>query len=204
MAELEFPTWTGSGGPGDAAWRTVILGDVALPGICTVSGLECGVDIDTKKAKGHDAPTSKDNGVEASKFWIEVWLTESTWPLWLAVVDKIHPRRPGRERAAVEIKHPEPNVLGITHVRILKVSGTPPTARGGKKYRIDVVEYFAEPKAVKDTGKVKHLTAQKYFEDPNALARNLSGLDQGSPAAQAAGLSPAPPGDPNNIAAQLY
>jgi hypothetical protein len=190
----EFPGWSGAGGTFDAAWRTVVLGDVVLPGVCTVNGLGCGVDIDTKKAKGQDCPTSKDNGVDASKFSIEVWLTERDWPRWVEVVGRIHPRRPGRERAAVEIQHPEPNVLGITHVRILAIHGFAPTAKGGKKYRIDVVEYFDAPKPVKDTKKVKHITAQKYYEDPNALARDM---------AQNQGYI-LPPADPENISTQLY
>jgi hypothetical protein len=197
LAELEFPTWTGSGGPADSAWRTCILGDVRLPGIVTVTGLSCGIDVKTKKSKGQDGVTSTDNGVEPSKFAIEVWLNERTWPEWLKAVPKIHPRRPGRQRQPVEIKHPEPNVLGITHIRILKLTGTPPTARGGKKYRIEVEEWFDEPKPVKKKpGKEvpKHTTTQDYYGDPNELARRM---------AQTQGYI-LPPDDPDNISTQLY
>lgn len=197
MADLEFPTWTGSGGPADDAWRTVILGNVRIPGLCTVSSLKCGIDVKTKKAKGADGPTSQDNGVDASKFVIDIWLNEKSWPEWLKVVGQIHPRRPGRKRAPLEIKHPEPNVLGITLVRILSITGTPPTARGGKKYRIEVEEWFDEPKPVKKpNGKEVPETIKSgdYFGDPNVLARKL---------AQQQGYV-LPPDDPSNINAQLY
>jgi hypothetical protein len=198
MPDLEFPTWTGSGGPADAAWNTVLLGNVKIPGICTVSSLKCGIDVKTKKAKGADGPTSTDNGVDASKFVIEVWLNESHWPDWLKVVGKIHPRRPGRKREPLEIKHPEPNVLGISIVRVLSITGSPPTGRGGKKYKIEVEEWFEEPKPVKKNANGKEIPETiktgDYFGDPNVLARKLA---EGQPQVL-------PPDDKSNIAANLY
>lgn len=192
-----FPGWSGAGGTSDAAWRQVVLGDVFLPGICTINGLKCGVDIDTKKAKGHDRPRSTDNGIDASRFSIEVWLTEKDWDAWLAVVDRINPRVV-RQRAPFEIIHPEPNSLGITHVRIVSLNGSAPTAKGGKKYLIEVEEWFdAPPAPVKGANaeKAKSSVNQKYVEDPNALARDM-GKNQS--------YGPLPPDDPKNISSQLY
>jgi hypothetical protein len=191
-----FPGWSGAGGTQDAAWRQVVLGDVFLPGVCTVNGLECGVDIDTKKGKGHDRPHSTDNGVNASKFNIEVWLTEKDWEYWTSIVDKINPRM-NRQRGPLEIIHPEPNALGITHVRILSLSGSAPTARGGKKFRIDVVEWFdAPPIPVKGANAEKAKSAnQKYIEDPKALARDM-GKNQS--------YGPLPPSDVDNMESQLF
>lgn len=163
-----FPGWTGAGGTGDVtAWNKVVLGDVILPGICSVESLTCGIDVNTKKAKGHDCPTSTDNGINPARFTIHVWLAEKHWAAWQEIVDKIHPRRPGRARQPLEIRHPEPNVLGITHVRIISFTGKAPTGSGGKRYEIVVEEWFDEPKPVKvkktANGKEKAVVAARYF-----------------------------------------
>ncbi len=210
MPELEHPTWSGSGGVADAAWRTVVLGGIHLPGLCSVTSMKAGIDVDTKKAKGSDGVTSKDNGVKPSQFSIEIQLTERDWPAWLAVLPKIHPRRIGRERMPVEIRHPEPNVLGIQYVRILEIYGSPPTAKGGKKYRIEVEEWFDAPKPVKKPANGKevpgHIKAEKYTGDPKELAAQMAqfGPVAASPAAASTGFTPLHPDDPANIAANLF
>jgi hypothetical protein len=66
MASAEFPEWTGAD-PAASAWNTVTLGGVQLPGICTIDGLECAINVDTKKAKGAEKPSSTDQGREASE-----------------------------------------------------------------------------------------------------------------------------------------
>ncbi|MFZ5891274.1 MAG: hypothetical protein ACOY0T_09510 [Myxococcota bacterium] len=210
--DLAYPTWTGSGGTRDAEWNTVVLGDVVLPGICTVEGLSCGINVNTKRAKGQDGPRSKDNGIEPSKFVIHVWLAEKHWGAWQAIVDRIHPRRPGRQRQPVEIKHPEPNVLGITHVRIISFIGEAPTGTRGKKYRIVVEEWFDEPKEVKvkktANGREAVVSANFYFGD--GKGSEGQGERLADRLARSQGYLTAPerlfddPDDPRNVARQLF
>jgi len=142
-----IPGWTGAdSGAGD--WNTAILGDVILPGIVTVEDLEVGIDIDTKKARGAECPTSTDNGLRPSKFKLRVWLNERTWPEWQTVAPSIQPRRPGRERQPLQIIHPLINHLGITEVRISGIRADQPTARGGLVFKIHCEEWFDKPKPV--------------------------------------------------------
>lgn len=141
-----FPTWSGAGGPADDAWNTVVLGDVALPGTCSVKGLDCGLKNEHRRKRGQDGATSRDLGVEPSKFTIEVILTEDDWPAWLVAFPKINPRTVGRLRQPVEITHPDVNLFGIQQVRIVKIQTEPPTARAGKVYKILVEEWFDEAK----------------------------------------------------------
>lgn len=204
-----FPGWSGAGGTADAAWRQVVLGDVFLPGVCTINGLQCGIDVDTKKGKGHDRPHSTDNGVDASKFSIEVWLTERDWDAWLAVVDKINPRVV-RQRAPFEIIHPEPNSLGITHVRVVSLTGTAPTARGGKKYRIDVVEWFDAPPVAVNKGKADKAKDAQAPRVPSIITNSLpTGLGE-TPQTLDSRLKnwkpdePPAPATPENIRDNLY
>ncbi len=147
MAQPETPGWTGAGGFQDTAWNQVGLGDVYLPGICTIEGLEVGVKLDVKAPKGSDQPTTKDNGAEPTKFQIKVQLTEADWPLWIACLPTFHPRRSGRKRTPLEIIHPEPNSLGIQNVRVQSIRSSAPTSRTGKVFVINCVEWFEEQKA---------------------------------------------------------
>ncbi len=170
MAAPEVPGWTGQGGYSDQAWNQVGLGDIYLPGVCSIEGLSVGIKVDVKSPKGSDQPTSKDNGVEPSKFQIRVTLTEKDWPFWLACLPTFHPRRPGRTRSPLEILHPEPNSLGIQHVRVTAIKATPPTARGGKAYIIDCTEWFPEQKA-------QSKKSEKTKAGPPAPASQLEGID---------------------------
>lgn len=206
----EYPGWTGADGPGSAdAWNTVVLGEVVLPGVCTVEGLTCGVNVNTKRAKGQDCPTSKDNGIEPAKFAIHVWLAEHHWKAWQSVVGKIHPRRPGRARQPLEIVHPEPNVLGISQVRVISFTGEAPTAAKGKRYKIVVEEWFDEPKPVKvktnANGKEASVRANYYFGDGQGNQGEGDRLANRLARSQGYIVPPEPdPDDRLNIARNLY
>jgi hypothetical protein len=119
-----------------------------LPGICTVDGLECAIDVDTKKAKGADAPHSTDNGVKPAKFEINVWMNTSHHAAWQTALPQINPRRLGKDRPPLAITHPTPNELGIMNIRIIAIAPKHPTARGGRHVLIRVEEWFDKPKAV--------------------------------------------------------
>lgn len=143
-----IPGWTGETAD-DAAWNTVYLGDVQIPGFCSIRGLKVGVNVDTKTAKGSDQPTSTDNGLKPAEFTIDVWLNRSHWDEWQRVFPSFNPRRPGRERGPLIIIHPDCAALEITTVRVLSVETSGPTANGGKRYAINCVEWFDKPKPVK-------------------------------------------------------
>jgi hypothetical protein len=145
MAETsQIPSWIDS-----RDWDTCLLGDAIIPGIVSVSGLKCGLDVDTKKAKGADLPTSTDNGIKANRFKLHVWITASQYPEWLAALPTFNPLRPGRARQPLGIIRPDVNELGIRNVRVIEIESEPPTARGGKRYTIEVEPWFDAPKPVK-------------------------------------------------------
>jgi hypothetical protein len=148
MASPEFPEWTGAD-PASSAWDTVVLGGVQLPGICTIDGLECAVDVDTKKAKGAERPTSTDNGVKPAKFEIDQWINAKQWPATQLAIAQINPRRLRVERKPVQCVNPLVNVAGITNVRIISFAPKHPTARGGMHIRWKIEEWFDKPVAVK-------------------------------------------------------
>jgi hypothetical protein len=148
MASPVLPEWTGAD-PAAVAFNTAVLGGVQLPGVITVDGLECAIDVDTKKAKGSDKPTSTDNGVKPAKFELDQWINTSMWPATQVAIAQINPRRVGRERSPVQIVHPLVNLLEITNVRIISVAPKHPTARGGMHIRWRLEEWFDKPVAVK-------------------------------------------------------
>lgn len=194
MAE-EYPSWIED----PDAWDRVQIGDFYLPGLCTVMGLESGIDVDVKKTKGKDGATSEDNGIDPAKFDIEVHLIDDEdFRSWLSIFPKINPRRPGAARQPLEVVHPEPNLLGISQIIVKNIRCGVPSARGGKKYTLQCQEYFPAPKPVnKSKAKtVKHTDNSIYFDDPNKLANHLN---------QQSGFVPfPPPSDPNSIIHNLY
>jgi len=194
----EFPSWIDDAD----AWDRVGLADFYLPGICTVSGLEIARDIDVKKTKGSDGATMTDNGIDPAAFSITMHMTAEEWPMWLAVLPKVHPRRPGGAREPMAIRHPEPNALGITNIYVKTIKVSPPSPRGGYTVTLGVIEWFPAPKPVKKAaGKgtppaKPRPGSEKYFGDPKALARDQQ---------QNAGFPVSPePDEFNNIAQNLF
>jgi hypothetical protein len=146
-----IPGWTGAGGEADKAWNTVYLGDVQIPGMCTVNGLSVAVNVDTKTAKGSDQPTSTDNGAKASEFTIDVQLKPEHWPEWQRVLPTFNPRRSPRK--PLSVVHPDVNHFQIEHVRVLRIESRAPSAVGGKRFTITCQEWFDAPKPVKKVNK---------------------------------------------------
>jgi hypothetical protein len=143
-----YPEWTGID-PAAGDWNTCILGDSIVPGIVSVEDLEVGIDIDTKKTRGHECPTSTDNGLRPTRFKLRVWLNTSMWQDWQTAVQSFQPRRPGRERQPLQIIHPLVNHLGITQVRVAGIKANSPTAKNGLVFQIMLEEWFDKPKEVK-------------------------------------------------------
>lgn len=152
------------------AWNHPIIGDVTLPGICTVVA-EKGRDIDVKKTKGKDGATETDNGMEPGTVKISMWLGNRThWEQWQAIRQKLDPSQPGALKSPMEIVHPACAERGIRNIIIKKISAGTPTAKGGVTYTFDCVEWFAQPKPTKAAKKAKPAeTLQTY--DPLRLAR---------------------------------
>lgn len=144
MAEdAQIPAWVDDQGAAD--WNTAILGDTIVPGLVSVEDLEVGVDVDTKKSKGKDCPTSTDNGLRPSKWKLRVWLNRSMWRDFQLAAPSFQPRRPGRERQPLQIIRPEINFLGITQCRVAGIKLDSPTAKGGMVIKIMCEEWFDKP-----------------------------------------------------------
>jgi hypothetical protein len=169
MAAAQYPGWSGDGGETDRDWDTCILGGVILPGTVSIEGFDVGIDLDTKKAKGSDQPKSSDNGVKAAEFTIEIWLNQKQWAEFQGTIDYWNPRRPGRERAPLEILHPMVNVFGIRTVRVVNVSAKQPSAKSGLRVSIKVAEWFDKPKATVNN-KIKPENARDYPRVSEAIA----------------------------------
>jgi hypothetical protein len=149
------PGWTGDGGSADSAWNRVQLGPYVLPGICTITGLAVGQDLDVKKQKGQDGAVMEDNGLEPAKFNIEVQINEELWPMFQEILPRIDPRRAGASRSPLEIVHPLPNILDIREIVIKRVVPTSPTASRGMKWVFECLQWFPAPKPKKTTTKPK-------------------------------------------------
>lgn len=155
------------------AWSSCQLGPDTLPGIVTVTP-DKARDVDVKKTKGKDGASQTDNGTTPGKVTIELWLgTRAHWQAWLAIRPRIDPLRPGSTRTPIEIHHPATDEAGIRNVYVTKITASPPSAKAGRKIRIECNEWFPETKKTKaNTGKsakVKHVTYS--HADPLAAAR---------------------------------
>lgn len=177
------PVWTTA--QGGRAWNQLWLGGVSVPGVATPKGVSVGQDVDTKKAKGSDGATSTDNGVKPSKFTIEVKVTGAKYGAFLTAMQSFNPRRPGAQRAPLDIRHPGVNQFGIKQIRVVDIEmPDAPTGRAGATFVLHCEEWFPIAKPTKSKLKPENNPNRKFTEDPNALARdmqtNLSGIPQPS------------------------
>jgi hypothetical protein len=140
--------------------NSVELGRHVLAGLWDVDGLKCGIDVDTKKAKGADCPTSSDNGLDAAKFKVRGHLNSHHYAAFQKQFADLNPRRPGRERAPVPIFHPKTELVGIRNVRIVAFSIDSFSAKDGWRVYFDVHEWFDKPKAVKKKEDVKNVAGR--------------------------------------------
>jgi hypothetical protein len=169
------PGWTGAGGTADAGWNRVQLGPSVVPGICTITGLSVGQDIDVKKQKGNDGAVLEDNGLEPAKFNIEVQLNEQLWPAFQEVLPSIDPRRPGASRSPLEIVHPATALANVREIVIRKISIGVPTARGGLKVVFECLQWFPAPKPKKTSTKPKAASTSSFaLDDPGQRAQFLA------------------------------
>lgn len=142
-----IPAWIKH--PNSNDWNKVLLGQTILPGTARIDGLDISVDVETKKAKGSEKPTSKDNGTKPGVFEVILQLTEKDFDEYVQTLPDWNPRRLGRERKPLVIIHPLVNAHGIREVRVLSVKTKSPSARDGLEVRITLAEWFDKPIAVK-------------------------------------------------------
>jgi hypothetical protein len=150
---MTLPYWADNNPAEAAAWNTVRLGSVQLPGVCVVKAKK-GRDVDLKKAKGLDGYGMTDNGASPGKVTIDVTLTSrDDWSKWQKIRPLIDPNRPGATRNPMEIKHPETEDRNIRNIYVDDIEGEPPSARAGKKFRISCTEWFPKTQTSKGAKK---------------------------------------------------
>ncbi len=149
-----LPFWGDNDQAKAAVWNTCRLGDVQLPGICSVKPKK-GRDVDIKKAKGQDGHTMEDHGSSVGEVAITLILYDrASWEAWQKVRPTIDPNRPGATRKPLEIQHPACADRGIKDVYVVDIDADPPTARGGMRITIHCKEWFAAPKKSKGASKL--------------------------------------------------
>lgn len=163
------PDWTVS-----SDWNSPVLGEVKLPGFWSVQGLKVAIEVQTKKAKGSDQATSKDLGVEPSKFKLVGEMNTSHLAAWEGAIAQINPRRPGRERAPVGILHPLTGMYGIVAVRVVAIEGDQPKAGKPWVVTIHLEEWFDAPKETKSTKKLQPPAGRGSMTNREAAAALLS------------------------------
>lgn len=165
-----IPYW----GDDEKAWNSVPLGDVVVPGICSVVA-DKGRNVEIKKTKGQDGHTMTDNGTTVGKVTITTTIVNrEQWQLWQAVRERIDPVKQGGARTPLEIQHPEAQDRGIQNVYVKHIKGAPPTARGAKTFVIECEEWFPQPKPTKATTSKAKSVNVNYQEHPNHVVREMS------------------------------
>lgn len=132
-------------------WDQLILGGTNWPGIWEIQGEGVERDIDLKKSKGSDQATLKDEGYRNGKFdAVGIIYNDEQWRQLQSLLPEVHPRRKGGDRKALQIIHPQVNVLGIdsaylTKIRIPELDRT----RGGPLVvTLSFIEWVPKPKKV--------------------------------------------------------
>lgn len=160
--------WADSSKAAIAAWNSVTLGTVTIPGMCVLA-VQKGRDVDTQKSKGKDGHTLKDNGAAPGKVTIKVTLVDADqWNRWQQIRPTIDPNRPGGPRQPLAIQHPMCSDRGITAVYVKTISVDSPAARSGMKISIECDEWVAQPKPSKSKTKtldVKKLRQNSFVSD---------------------------------------
>lgn len=145
----------------NAAWDTVVLGDVFLPGVCSIEDFEFGQDIEVQKRRKKEKAKIRDNGLAPCSFTINVRITQAELAQWVQALPRIQPRRAGAVRQPLRIEHPLPNMHGVTEVYVHKIKPGMPSARKGMSIDIKVAEWFEEEKDAKPSKTVKNEPPKK-------------------------------------------
>lgn len=180
---------------GAKEWKQVALGDLWLPGVCTIDLVPLERDIDTKKAKGKSGHTLTDNGYKPTAVVITVWIwTDEQHIVWLQVFPKINPLREGATKDPFEIRHPAVMEAELGAMFVRKIELGKPSTKDGRKIKITCEPWFDKPKDVKKgTGKAKSASSA----NPRTPIGNY--MQPGTDPFKKPGSGLADPSDPNSI-----
>lgn len=197
----------------DASWDTVLIGEVFLPGVCTVENFEIGRDIDVQKRRKKEKARIRDNGLSPITFDIICEMTAANWPEWIKVLPYIQPKE-GGTRTPLEIVHPMVNAYGVKEIYIHKIKSPAPSARRGLRIEIHVGEWFEEEKDAAQNKTVKPAQANGAVNAiGNAIANGLRRYTENYVGFQPGALDndivrntlfPAEPGQPDNASGNLF
>lgn len=132
-------------------WDQLILGGATWPGVWEIRGDGVERDIDLKKSKGSDQATLEDNGYKNGKFdAVGIIYNDDQWRELQALLPDVHPRRKGGDRKALQIIHPQVNVLGIdsAYLTKIRIPELDKTHGGPMVITLSFIEWVPKPKKV--------------------------------------------------------
>jgi hypothetical protein len=150
LGSAYFPSWEES--PGN--WDECYLGGLLLPGVCAITGLDCGPRIDKQTRRKKEGQKFADSGMKPATFTIGLTMVNQHWAEWLDILPKIYSIKPSGPREPLPIVHPLPNHMGIDVVYVKSVKPSDPTDAGIFKVSIDVEQWFQELKDPKTSKKI--------------------------------------------------
>lgn len=145
-------------------------GDVVLPGISWIDGLELADDVEIPKAKGTAGAKVKNQGEKPAQFDIvtKIWVDPDPytggdqWKLWQEfVLPMIRGAKKNSDRTALEVMHPLLSVAKITKIFIHGVKFDGPKDGGVMTITLRCTEWVDYPKAVKPVTKPKSAVSEQ-------------------------------------------
>jgi hypothetical protein len=133
-----------------------------------------GRKIDEQQPKGTNKAYSEDQGSTLAKLTLEVWINSREYDAWRAIMVDLNPRNASSSTGPFELKHPEANDFGVKMVQIVAISSSAPTARSGKVYKIQLLEYVQKPKPVKKAPVKEFKSVNEIYANPNSILNPLS------------------------------
>lgn len=139
------PYWDARDGTGDL-WDLLMLGDSVMPGITRIKSQGRGKDVDAKKSKGSDGAELSDDGIKPTRVTIttKIWTAEQFNELQ-RILPSITPSKLGAERAAVPALHPQLQLLGITHLYIVRQGTLEIDEMGLGTIEFEAIEWVPKP-----------------------------------------------------------
>lgn len=125
-------------------WDTVVLGGVALPGVCTVS-VKLANELDVKKPKGGAGASVTSQGPEAST--VDITLTFHDPEHLSEWEDAVKVLRPKKDVVtAKKIVHPKAKLYGIDAVHVQTIEDDDNNRGDTYKVKLHCVEFVGVPK----------------------------------------------------------
>lgn len=149
---------------------SILLGNVASPGVVTLSGHDRKVNWDVKKGSGQAGATTTLKDIPPIEFTATFYLADleeiAAWQEFRELIDSTVS---GKTPKALEIFHPDLSVNNITSVVKASMGGVVHDKKGGQTIVVKFQEY-APPK--KKGGSPNGSTAKPKTVDPNQAAKD--------------------------------